>query len=218
MFKYIILLLTTCVAGGASLIVDTFEGEEYHLLTGGFSNVGSVVVGPLSDRRTVRIRSRGVSEGAFLEAYQRNGALNFHANSGGVASPVVLDLRISYTTGGPNGSGAFSLGEIDGFLLKMTDVYGVGYLIIEVGSGRVEYGNDVFRTLIDESGEVFVPVSNLTYGSGGSLESSYHIHFVFESHSPAFGFGLGQISIIPEPKIFLFAGITSFLLLRRFKN
>jgi hypothetical protein len=209
--------LSTTTGQCASVIVDSFADGDFHLATGGLSSIDRMVSGPFSDRRIVRIRSRLVPEGISLSSNLSSASesLSFHVDTQGIASPVVLDMRITYTGGGPNGSGPFDLTPFDGFLLRLSDVYGSGSLIVELGTGSEGYGPSVTRTPIAGSGDLFVPFSALTYGFGGSLESMYHMHFTFESESAAFGFSLSEISVVPEPTIALIIPTAILLMMRR---
>jgi hypothetical protein len=199
---------------GATLLLDSFNEGSYNLSYSGQLNATSTISSPLGSRRDARLNNRDAIAGAVVTSTLDDtlGTLSFSVN--GLSSNTLrpLDLRMSYSQGGP-----FSILGYSAFELDFSSVTGAGFLIIELGSETAIYGPSAYRISINNPGTVSVPFSNLNFGTNGSINSFNALHFTFEAATEQFSMSLNEIRVVPEPSSFLLflVGVVGTTLHRR---
>jgi hypothetical protein len=142
---------------------------------------------------------------------QPSAAVEFSAMGIGTAINYPPQMRISYFEGGP-----YSLSGYSAFEFDVAVIAGRGNLIIELGSETAIYGPETRRIPINSSGLVTVPFAEVNFGTAGSLESFYALHFTFEAATEEYDMTLSEIRVVPEPaNIALLAASSLGLIARR---
>lgn len=194
------------------MVLDSFTEDDFALSLEGNSSAVSEITSPLGSLRVSRISTREAVAGTILTSTLSSfaGNLSFLAD-GGSNSSILLNLQISYRSGGP-----FSIAGYDIFQFDFSQLQGQGNLIVELGNQSGFYGPTAQRISLSSSGIVSVPFDQLNFGSGGSVGSFSSLHVRFEAVSPEFSFTLEEIRLVPEPSALLLVGVAGMALsLRR---
>lgn len=107
-----------------------------------------------------------------------------------------LDLRLTYSQGGP-----FSILGYSAFEFDLSALTGSGFLIVELGSATDVYGPATNRIALSGPGVVSVPFSELNFGTNGGIDSFSSLHFTFEADTEQFSMTLNEIRVVPEPSV-----------------
>lgn len=180
----------------ASVILDTFNEGEHQLAVGVDSSEAEVVNSPFGFTRRITAINRTVPPRSTVTSTlsQPSAAVEFHAVGTGLAINSPLEMRIHYLDGGP-----YSLVGESAFQFDVEVIAGMGNLIIELGSETAIYGPEIKRIPINMSGAITVPFSEINFGTGGSINSFYSMHFTIEAATEEYAMTLNEIRIIPEP-------------------
>jgi hypothetical protein len=214
-------LLLACLAGlwlcspvrAVVTVVDSFDQGPFNLTLQNYSESNNVNL-PLGLERYSTIGARRAALGTILSSSldTTTGQVSFLV-SGPSSFPnpwSFLDLRMSYSQGGPH-----SIAGYAGFVFDFSQMIGAGALIVELGSGSAIYGATTHRLPLTGAGETFYSFDDLNFGPGGSVDSFHVIHFIFEAHSEQFSFTLDEIRLVPEPSVALLGLSGCALFLRR---
>lgn len=196
---FLSLLALPCHLSQAStIVIDSFNEGSFNLSFGGDLTNTSSVSSPLGDERRSRINDREAMQGAIVTSTLNDsaGTLAFAVDGLSTDSTRPLDLRVTYSQGGP-----FSILGYDAFELDFSALTGTGFLLVELGSRSDVYGPTANRIDLNGPGVVTVPFSELNFGTNGSIDSFSSLHLTFEADTEQFSMTLNEIRVVPEPSV-----------------
>lgn len=204
--------LTFCFPLEAAVVVDSFTEDSFELDSEN-SVVETSVDLAFANRRSSRINPEFGQPSTSMSSTLDTGSgnLSFSVDGTSNISSRPLDLRMSYSQGGPYDISGFSAYEFD-----FTSLSGSGFLIVELASSSSNYERLTTRIDLNSAGTLTVPFDSVNFGAGGSLDSFPATHFVFEAETEQFSFVLDEVRVVPEPSPMLLLGLgVSGLFIRR---
>lgn len=207
---FVSLVLVSPEVWGSTLVLDSFSSGDF-VLDQNSPGFTSAITGPIGSQRHSLVSSRVFSPGTTSQATLNSsiGILSFEVDGTSLDSRP-LELALTYAPGGP-----FSLLGYDALVFDFASVSGSGFIIVELGSPSDTYGPEVPRVPIDSAGSITFPFSELTFGTGGSVDSFNALQITFEAETEQFSFTLNEVRAVPEPSAVYLAGIGVLCLLRR---
>ena len=200
----------TCLLGqarAATLVLDTFQQGAHQLEVGFDSSDSESINSPMGFTVRVTRINRIVPPQTTVTSTlsQPSAAVEFRAAGMGTSINSPLQMRMSYVEGGP-----YSLTGYSAFEFDVAVIAGRGNLIAELGSETAVYGPETRRIPINTSGLVTVPFGEVNFGTAGSLESFYAMHFTFEAATEEYALTLSEIRVVPEPANIALLAASSF--------
>lgn len=199
-------------AQAAVTVLDSFTEGPFNLSIEGVESSSSPVSSPFGETRRGRINPRRAIAGGTATSTLDDslGTLTFNVDAL-PSGPGAIDLRLSYTGGGPHSLLGFSTLEFD-----FSAISGTGSLMVSLDYAEAVYGPSLFRLPLNSTGTTAFDVSDIILGSGASLGDFDSMQIIFEADTEQFAFTLSEIRAIPEPSaILLTPSFFLSILLRR---
>lgn len=196
-------------------VLDSFTEGPFSISISGSTSASDSITSPFGETRSAGVTSRQAMAGGTVTSTLDDslGTLAFNVDALPSGSGAI-DLRLSYTGGGPYSLLGFSALEFD-----FSAVTGTGSLLVALDYAEAVYGLSLFRVPLNSTGTTVFDVSDITLGSGASLGDFDSMQIIFEADTEQFAFTLNEIRAVPEPSVTLLT-LSLFLttLLRRRRN